>query len=70
MKMKIATDPSSKSLSVRDLQWLGAELGISGIPAPGLEPLAYALLIAVVMFLPNGILGGLAKLTSRWSKAS
>jgi branched-chain amino acid transport system permease protein len=29
-----------------------------------------ALLVAVVMFLPNGILGGLAKLTSRWSKAS
>jgi branched-chain amino acid transport system permease protein len=28
-----------------------------------------ALLVAVVMFLPNGILGGLAKLTSRWSKA-
>jgi branched-chain amino acid transport system permease protein len=27
------------------------------------------LLVAVVMFLPNGILGGLAKLTSRWSKA-
>jgi branched-chain amino acid transport system permease protein len=28
------------------------------------------LLVAVVMFLPNGILGGLAKLTARWSKAS
>jgi branched-chain amino acid transport system permease protein len=28
-----------------------------------------ALLVAVVMFLPNGILGGLAKLTSRWSRA-
>ena len=28
------------------------------------------LLVTVVMFLPNGILGGLAKLTSRWSKAS
>jgi branched-chain amino acid transport system permease protein len=27
-----------------------------------------ALLVAVVMFLPNGILGGLEKLTSRWSK--
>jgi branched-chain amino acid transport system permease protein len=27
-----------------------------------------ALLVAVVMFLPNGILGGLAKLTSRWGK--
>ena len=25
-----------------------------------------ALLIAVVMFLPNGILGGLAKLTASW----
>jgi branched-chain amino acid transport system permease protein len=29
-----------------------------------------ALLVAVVMFLPNGILGGLAKLTSRWDKVS
>jgi branched-chain amino acid transport system permease protein len=28
------------------------------------------LLVAVVMFLPNGILGGLAKLTARWSKTS
>ncbi len=27
-----------------------------------------ALLVAVVMFLPNGILGGFAKLASRWSK--
>ena len=27
------------------------------------------LLVAVVMFLPNGILGGLAKLASRWSKS-
>jgi branched-chain amino acid transport system permease protein len=27
------------------------------------------LLVAVVMFLPNGILGGLAKLTSRWSRS-
>jgi branched-chain amino acid transport system permease protein len=26
------------------------------------------LLVAVVMFLPNGVLGGLAKLTSRWSR--
>ena len=26
------------------------------------------LLIAVVMFLPNGILGGLAKLTSSWRR--
>jgi branched-chain amino acid transport system permease protein len=32
---------------VRKQKWLGAELGISGIPAPGLDPLAYALLIAV-----------------------
>jgi len=28
------------------------------------------LLVGVVMFLPNGILGGLAKLTARWSRAS
>ena len=27
------------------------------------------LLVAVVLFLPNGILGGLAKLTSRWSRS-
>ena len=27
------------------------------------------LLVAVVMFLPNGILGGLAKLSSRWSRS-
>jgi branched-chain amino acid transport system permease protein len=27
------------------------------------------LLVAVVMFLPNGILGGLAKLTARWRGA-
>ena len=26
------------------------------------------LLVAVVMFLPNGVLGGLAKLTTRWSR--
>jgi branched-chain amino acid transport system permease protein len=32
---------------VRKQKWLGAELGISGIAAPGLDPLAYALLIAV-----------------------
>jgi branched-chain amino acid transport system permease protein len=32
---------------VRKQKWLGAELGISGIPGPGLDPLAYALLIAV-----------------------
>ena len=32
---------------VRKQKWLGAELGISGIPAPGLDPLAYSLLIAV-----------------------
>jgi branched-chain amino acid transport system permease protein len=25
------------------------------------------LLVAVVMFLPNGILGGLAKITERWN---
>src|SRR5260370_27515327 len=28
------------------------------------------LLIAVVMFLPNGILGGLAQITARWRKAT
>src|SRR5439155_27255970 len=28
------------------------------------------LLIAVVMFLPNGILGGLAQITARWRKSS
>ena len=27
------------------------------------------LLILVVMFLPNGILGGLARLTERWRRA-
>ena len=32
---------------VRKQKWLGAELGISGIPAPGLDPLAYALLIGI-----------------------
>ncbi len=30
---------------VRKQKWLGGELGISGIPASGLDPLAYALLI-------------------------
>jgi branched-chain amino acid transport system permease protein len=33
---------------VRKQKWLGAELGISGIPTPGLGALGYALLIAVV----------------------
>jgi branched-chain amino acid transport system permease protein len=33
---------------VRKQKWLGAELGISGIPGPGLDPFAYALLIVVV----------------------
>jgi branched-chain amino acid transport system permease protein len=32
---------------VRKQKWLGAELGISGIPGPGLDPLAYALLIGI-----------------------
>jgi branched-chain amino acid transport system permease protein len=27
------------------------------------------LLVAVVIFLPNGILGGLTKLASRWSRS-
>jgi branched-chain amino acid transport system permease protein len=27
------------------------------------------LLVAVVIFLPNGILGGLARLTARWSRS-
>jgi branched-chain amino acid transport system permease protein len=31
---------------VRKQKWLGGELGISGIPASGLDPVAYALLIA------------------------
>lgn len=30
---------------VRKQKWLGGELGISGIPGPGLDPIAYALLI-------------------------
>jgi branched-chain amino acid transport system permease protein len=30
---------------VRKQKWLGGELGISGIPGPGLEPVPYALLI-------------------------
>jgi branched-chain amino acid transport system permease protein len=30
---------------VRKQKWLGGELGISGIPGPGLDPVAYALLI-------------------------
>jgi branched-chain amino acid transport system permease protein len=33
---------------VRKQKWLGGELGISGIPASGLDPIAYALLIAGV----------------------
>jgi len=33
---------------VRKQKWLGAELGISGIPAPGLDPLVYALLIVAI----------------------
>lgn len=33
---------------VRKQKWLGGELGISGIPGPGLDPIAYALLIAVL----------------------
>jgi branched-chain amino acid transport system permease protein len=40
---------------VRKQKWLGGELGISGIPGPGLDPLAYAGLImlfaaAVILF--------------------
>ena len=40
---------------VRKQKWLGGELGISGIPGPGLDPLAYAGLIvlfaaAVIVF--------------------
>jgi len=31
---------------VRKQKWLGGELGISGIPGPGLDPVTYALLIA------------------------
>jgi branched-chain amino acid transport system permease protein len=31
---------------VRKQKWLGGELGISGIPAPGLDPVVYAALIA------------------------
>jgi branched-chain amino acid transport system permease protein len=30
---------------VRKQKWLGGELGISGIPGPGLDPVAYSLLI-------------------------
>jgi branched-chain amino acid transport system permease protein len=33
---------------VRKQKWLGGELGISGIPASGLDPVAYALLITGV----------------------
>src|SRR5260370_31276295 len=43
-------------------KWLGAELGLSGIPAPGLDPLAYALLIAVI--------AGLVIAFSVWTKRS
>jgi branched-chain amino acid transport system permease protein len=32
---------------VRKQKWLGGELGISGIPGSGLDPVAYALVIAV-----------------------
>ena len=40
---------------VRKQKWLGGELGISGIPGPGLDPVVYALLIsafaaAVIVF--------------------
>jgi branched-chain amino acid transport system permease protein len=31
---------------VRKQKWLGGELGISGIPGPGLDPMPYALVIA------------------------
>src|SRR5450432_1940770 len=31
---------------VRKQKWLGGELGISGIPGPGLDPVPYALVIA------------------------
>ena len=31
---------------VRKQKWLGGELGISGIPGPGLDPVTYALVIA------------------------
>src|SRR5437868_8045035 len=47
---------------VRKQKWLGAELGISGIPAPGLDPLAYALLIAAI--------AGLVIAFSLWTKRS
>ena len=32
---------------VRKQKWLGGELGISGIPGPGLDPVIYAILISV-----------------------
>ena len=32
---------------VRKQKWLGGELGISGIPGPGLDPVPYAVLIVV-----------------------
>src|ERR1700684_2619686 len=41
----------------------------SGIAAPYWYFWIGLLLVAVVVFLPNGILGGLAKLASRWSRA-
>jgi branched-chain amino acid transport system permease protein len=47
---------------VRKQKWLGAELGISAIPAPGLDPLAYALLIVAI--------AGLVIAFSVWTKRS
>ena len=47
---------------VRKQKWLGAELGISGIPAPGLDPLVYALLIVAI--------AGLVIVFCVWTKRS
>jgi branched-chain amino acid transport system permease protein len=47
---------------VRKQKWLGAELGISGIPAPGLDPLAYSLLIVAI--------AGLVIVFCVWTKRS
>jgi branched-chain amino acid transport system permease protein len=40
---------------VRKQKWLGGELGISGIPGSGLDPVAYALLIVAVAMAVMGL---------------
>ena len=53
------------------VQWLASERKKASVVPPQFWYFWIGvLLIVVVMFLPNGILGGLAKLTAKWRGAS